>query len=252
MSFLAQEILRASGTPTRPVDPFSLSTAWGLEITEGRLQGGLGMAIPGRPSLGGPDGRIVLDETQPWLNKRIICAHEMGHDLLFFPDWFEALGTASVGNEESVREEEICDLFALALLIPLRILDEVKRLRSAADLTQLAKEYDVPSWALLLRLAQLRVNLPFTALLATRRGPDREIGFGGTSSEDHLFVLASTTPAVVGPGDSVGFSASAPDPSLQGLPGIARSLQDQNTVFYGDAVPALEWPGGVVFLGTPV
>lgn len=249
ISYLAETLLGSTRTPRTPVDPFFFSAACGHEVSEGRLESGMGLALPGagRGRLFG--GRIVVDSSRSRLVQRVICAHEAAHHLLFFPDWFEeGHGRLSLSRGDVFAEEEACDVFALALLVPLNVLEKFGRVRTAVDVSSLADEYEVPAWALLIRLAQLRSNFSNVAFMVLKSGlHDPNDPLSG-SSDVAFHVITSSCPPVIRPGEEVQFSFQPPTAGPAGHSGLAWSRPGHDGHFTCDATVAPQQPDTFIIL----
>lgn len=118
-------------------------------------------ALPDRRArldLVGGHWRVLVDANAPWVRRRFVVGHEIGHMLVLDslsdrPDLVKALRAPSV----MPSLEQLCSHAAAELLMPRTdVLDQLRRIPiDAAGLTTLRLRYQVSSQALLIRVADL-------------------------------------------------------------------------------------------------
>lgn len=174
LSYLAEDLRTASGAASG--DPFVIARRCGLEVERRRLQSGPGLAAAGGRDGHCPSGRILVDCRLSERDARLVCAHELAHHVLELDDWLgDVCRDSGLSESSASRFEAVCDVFALAILIPVHTVRGLLGVRSATDIVEVAQDLSVPLSALATRLDHLQPQVARDFFIV-RRDPEADGG----------------------------------------------------------------------------
>jgi hypothetical protein len=165
LSYWAQTVVAEWAMQTDVVDPWSLAERAGIQTETGDLEATFGLAIDTARGK-----RIIVKRGLPDWAARFVCAHELAHHILFFPDDEFAHEDVRFVANGAIAEgiEKVCDIFALALLIPARALSAfIRPTDEALGLVEASDKFNLPIQLIVERLWHLHEWMQVSACVAT-------------------------------------------------------------------------------------